>query len=113
MNNLLKDTITRFCIIVLLLLFIATTVFVVLFYNKFPPYIPFFNSKPWGAERLASPNFIFLLPLLIVIVGVGNMIVSTFIYSRDQLIARIVSINALLFGLLAFLAYLQIVLLVF
>lgn len=111
-NTLLSDNIIKisagFSFTVLLLF----TVLIAVFYNRLPPYIPFFNSLPWGTQRLFSSMVIIFLPAVFLSIIIINNSLSAYLYSRNALMARMVSFNGLLVVILGFLAYLQIVLLV-
>ena len=101
-------------LIVLSLFFIfLEIILLVLFFRKLPPYIPFFNSMPWGGLRLADPKaMLYLLSSFIVVVIVNNFL-GTILYSPYSLTSRILSITSLLFVFLGFLASVQIFILVF
>lgn len=109
---ILSDKIIKYASIASLILFFVTTVLIVLIQSHLPPYIPFFNSMPWGTDRLFFSQAVLFFPLIFAFVFVLNYICSALFYSVHPLIARILSFNAALFLFLGFLAYLQIVLLV-
>lgn len=108
-----KDNIIKFSLATSLLLFFITALLVFLNYSRLPSYIPFFNSMPWGKYRFGSSQLILLIPAVSLFVILLNTFLSLAIYRKDTLVARILSVNALLFVFFAFLAFLQIVLLVF
>ncbi len=111
-NTLLSDNIIKVSSGASFLLLLIATLLIAFFYQKLPPYIPFFNSLPWGTERLFSSVIVVFLPLIFLLVLIINNALSAYVYEKHALIARMISFNGLLVILLGFLAYLQIVLLV-
>lgn len=112
-NLLWRDKLIRLTLLLSIVLSVATTILIALFYHKLPPLVPFFNSMPWGRERLAPVYYIGTLPLVFLIVLILNNFMSIAIYQSHTLLARILSMNGFLFVLFGFLAYLQILFLVF
>ena len=96
------------------LIFILPLIFIIIItYGTLPPLIPFFNSMPWGEERLASSQVAIFLPLLLIIIITSNILQAAFIYKRYVLVSRIVLFNTFLFLLLGLLSYLQILFLTY
>lgn len=108
-----KDSVFRFSIILSLFFVFLEVILIFLFFGKLPPFIPFFNSMPWGEARLAPPNtLIYFLCTFIAILLLNNFLSAVF-YNSYPLISRILSITSLLFVFLGFLASVQIFILVF
>ena len=110
---LLSDNLIKIALLVSMALIIGQTVLIAIYYQKFPPLIPFLNSRPWGAERLVPSTLIFLIPAVSMIVYILNNFLAAVFYRKNTLVARILSFNALLLIFLGLLAYIQIVFLVF
>jgi hypothetical protein len=87
-------------------------VIIAISYPNLPPYIPFFNSLPWGTDRLFSSIVVIFLPVTFLIIIIINTLLSARLYTTHVLMARMISFNGLLVMTLGFLAYLQIMLLV-
>lgn len=113
LRYLFEDKTLKFSTILALLVIAACSALVVFYQSKLPPYVPFFNSFPWGVERLVSSKGVMLIPGVLIIVYVINTLLSVWIYNAHALLARILSFNTLLLIILGFLAYLQILFLVF
>lgn len=99
---------------------LLTVIFAILFslsvvfsYNSLPPLVPIFSSMPWGMRRLYFSQIIVFLPLMMVGVIIMNASISLSIYKKFTLLSRIISFNTFLFCLLATLAYLQILFLIY
>jgi hypothetical protein len=110
---LLKDKMVRLLFIFSFVFLLIHIFFVALFYPNLPPYIPFFNSMPWGDARLIPSYLILSLPLVLCVIFMVNLGFELILYKRFPLIARVLQFNTTLFIFLSFLAFLQIVFLVF
>lgn len=108
-----KDNMIKYSIFISLILFLLNLIFVMLLYSKFPPYVPFFNSMPWGEERLVSSYAMPILSGLFLFTILLNGVIGIFLYENYPLIARLLSIASFLFVFLGFIASLQILFLVF
>lgn len=86
---------------------------VALFYPNLPPYVPFFNSMPWGEARLIPSVLVLSVPIMILTVFIMNFSISIQFYNKLPLIVRILQFNTALFIFLSFLAYVQIIFLVY
>jgi hypothetical protein len=110
---LLTDQFARISLMFSFLFIVPLIIIIVVTYGSLPPLIPFFNSMPWGEERLVVSNITILLPIFLLLIFVGNIVLSIFVYKKYVLISRIVLFNCFLFLLLGLLAYLQILFLTF
>jgi len=91
---------------------ILSLTFIFINYNILPPYIPLFNQLPWGQERLAPELLIFIPVVFAIGVNIINTIFSLVIYSKSQIIARMLSVASSLISLLAFLFLLRTILII-
>src|SRR5688572_26854683 len=110
---ILSDKIIRVSVMTSIVLIIIETLIVLFTYNLLPPLVPFFNSKPWGEERLASSGIIFALPPLLFTIFMVNNLLSAYYYSKNTLVSRILSFTSLLVTILTGIAIVQIVFLVY
>ena len=76
---------------------------IVFLYSKLPPLIPIFNQMPWGEARIQRTVWIFIVPVIALIIFIINLIFEKLIYKKIPLIARIFSMTALLISILSFL----------
>lgn len=95
------------------LLLVAQIMLIGITFLRLPPYIPFFNSMPWGEDRLSPSQIILFFPVILITIFLMNIFIGTALYKKYAFIARILVFNVLLFTLLGFFAYLQIIFLVF
>lgn len=89
--------IITFVIILLSLLFIA------LQFRILPPYIPIFNQLPWGEDRLGSTIMILLPVIGVIFVSLTNIFISSAIYTKSQIISRMLTVSSILSSFLSFL----------
>ncbi len=113
LKYLFSDNLIKICLFLSVSLMLIQMILVIVFYYKFPPLIPFLNSRPWGEERLAPSGAILLIPTAFLIVFFVNNFLASIFYKRNTLVARILVFNCLLLILLGLLAYIQIIFLVF
>src|SRR3989344_248034 len=85
-----------------ILIFISF-IYIILLYNKLPPYIPLFNQLPWGYERLGTTIMIFLPVVIVMVIAIGNIILSSIIYNKTQIVSRILAVTSFLIAFLSFL----------
>ena len=113
LSPLINDNFIKGLNILSLLVFVILSFLIIYAHPKLPAYIPLFNSMPWGERRLFSSDINVLFPAILSLIIIVNAIIGISIYKRFTLIARILSFNSALFVVLGFLAYLQILFLVF
>ncbi len=81
-------------------------------YPKLPPLIPLWYSKPWGADRLAHPLWLAILPIGSLVILIVNTIAAR-ILTRDMLIfTQILAVTALLVSILSLVTMTKIMFLV-
>lgn len=110
---ILRDKIIRITIVVVPFFIFLQFAVLAFVFRSLPPYIPFFNSLPWGEERLFVSYIVIILPILFLSAFIVNTVLSSMYYRKHTLLARILSFNSMLFVLLGFMAFLQILVLVF
>lgn len=84
----------------------------VIYYGSLPPVIPLYNQMPWGQERLGQQEQIFIPVLIPLILLIVNSVVSSAIYSKIPLAARMLSVTVFLSSLFMFLFITRLLLLV-
>lgn len=110
---LFSDQFTRISILLSVIFLVPLIIIIGFSFGRLPALIPFFNSMPWGEERLINSQAVLALPILITGIFILNSVLAVFSYSRYVLVARIIMFNTFLFLLLGLLAYLQILFLTF
>ncbi len=110
---LTKDRFITYTSVMTFLLLIISITIILLSYASLPPLAPIFNSMPWGMSRLYDSNIVLFIPIIMISIVMLNFVIITTIYNKYTLLGRIVSFNSFLFCLLATLAYLQILFLIY
>lgn len=108
-----SDQFTKLSFFLSIVFMLPLIVIIVASYSSLPPFIPFFNSMPWGEDRLIRSGIAITLPVLILAVFIINFMQAVISYSKFVLVSRIIMFNTFLFLLLGLLAYLQILFLTF
>lgn len=112
-NLLISDQFIKISLLLSLFFLVPLVILIIATFGNLPPLIPFFNSMPWGEDRLFSSRTIIFIPLLVLVIFTINLFFATAIYKKYALIARIILFNCFLFLLLSLLSYLQILFLTF
>lgn len=110
-TNIKADKITWRGFILSIFFILLTLAFILLNYNKLPPFIPIFNQLPWGTQRLSQTSGIFIPIVVFSFVFIINLIISSLVYSKNPLIARMVASTTLMVAVINFLFTIRIILL--
>lgn len=111
-NKLWADKIIKQSIIGSLVLFVLSTIYLLLLFKSFPPYIPLYNQLPWGVERLGDKLMIFLPSVVVFVLFLMNMLIARWIYERMPLVARMIGITSFFISFVTFIFIIRITLLI-
>lgn len=93
--------------------FIATSLAMLMFFwPKLPPQIPLWYSKPWGTEQLASPAFLFILPIGSGLFYTFNYLIGKYLTHEYLIFTQSLFISSLIMSFLSFLSLLKIILII-
>lgn len=82
-------------------------------WNKLPPLVPLWYSKPWGTERLAASAWLFLLPAsTLIITGINAYISSLFLTNEYLVFSQIMSLGSGVISILSLITVIKIIFLV-
>lgn len=95
-----------------LLLFVLSVGFLLWRWPMLPPLVPLWYSRPWGADQLAHPFWLFLLPLASILWYGVNFLVSIYITAEYLIFTQMLFLSSLLVSVLSFLALVKILFLV-
>ena len=93
-----------------LILSLLMVVFISAFAKSLPPVIPLFYSLPWGEKQLVNHSQLFLLPSIMVLVALGNLIISWQLHPQQAFFKNILSIATLSVSLILTMTFLKIIL---
>ena len=77
-----------------------------------PPQVPLWFSRPWGADQLASPYWLFLLPASSVLWYGINVLLSIYVTAEYLIFTQILFLSSLMVSLLSFVSLVKILFLV-
>lgn len=84
----------------------------ILRFNQLPPQIPLFYSKQWGEDQLVDLWFIFLLPLILILIFYFNNFVYDKYFSNNILVKKIIYYLNLFIIIIITFIFLKIIILV-
>jgi hypothetical protein len=105
---LFSDQFMRISLVLSFVFVVPLIILIGFTFSSLPPFIPFFNSMPWGEQRLYSSGVVIFLPLILILIFIANILQAMAVYKKYTLLSRIVVFNCFLFLLLSLLSYLQI-----
>jgi hypothetical protein len=96
----------------ILILFVVSVGFLLWHWTSLPPLVPIWYSRPWGADQLAPPLFLWILPVgSLVLYGV-NFLIAVYV-SREYLIfTQMLYLSSLIVSVLSCIALIKILYLV-
>ncbi|MGI6278240.1 MAG: hypothetical protein ACOYJ8_00245 [Patescibacteria group bacterium] len=92
------------------LIFLMVGLFFVV-YNKLPPQVPLFYSRPWGEAQLASPWLLLVLPALSFFISLLNFILSGLFFDRPFLV-QVLMWASVVFSFLSFFTLFRIIVII-
>lgn len=81
-------------------------------WKHLPPLVPLWYDKAWGAEQLADPHWLFILPIASFIIYILNVVLSIYVVSEYLVFTQMASLSALLVSLLSAITLIKILFLV-
>lgn len=108
-KDILSDKTTKFGFLTSFIIIFFTLAFILIVYQKLPPFLPLFNQLPWGEKRLGTTIEIFIPVATSFFVFLSNLIIAPFFYKKIPLISRIFSVVSLISSILVFLFLIKIV----
>jgi len=91
---------------------ILSVLFIIWRWNRLPPLIPLWYSRPWGTDQLTSPFWLILLPAGGVTIYYINRMISKHITSEYLIFTQMLYLSALLVNILSLVTLVKILFLV-
>jgi hypothetical protein len=107
-----KEELIFWPVIFSFVLFLGSVLLTVFKFASLPQKIPLFYSKPWGQERLAGKEFIWLLPSILLLLIIANTVLAKIFVSRINFLAQMVAVSLSILSILTFFTLLRIIILV-
>ena len=82
------------------------------YWKYLPPEVPLLYSRPWGEDQLVSPYFLWLIPLLDLVSGVGLGFVAHNLGGEDKVLPAIILVSSMIVQFILTLGLIRIVMLV-
>jgi len=95
-----------------LILFVLSIGILLWRWNRLPPLVPLWYSRPWGSDQLASPYWLLLLPVGSIIIYATNFLVSVYVTAEYLIFTQMLFLSSLLVSLLSSYALIKILFLV-
>lgn len=95
-----------------LALFMLSIGFLIWRWRMLPPMVPLWYSRPWGTDQLASPYWLFILPLASLFLYGISFVVSMYVTAEYLIFTQMLFLSSLLVSLLSFISLLKILFLV-
>ena len=102
-SNITADKLAFRGFVISIFLALLTVLYILFYYAKLPPLLPIFNQLPWGNNRLVTTLGIFIPLAVFTVIFIFNVLFASLVYSKNPLIARIVSAVTLILALMNFL----------
>lgn len=112
LSKIKKDNLTFYPLLAGSSLVVVGAVLIPLMKSSLPEMVPLFYSLPRAAERLASRELLYVLPISSLIVICINFLCIFFFTSADHVISRMLSFSSLLVAILSLYTLLRIVFLI-
>jgi hypothetical protein len=104
-HNWLIQLVTKF----VALFIIASIAVIVWRWNRMPPLVPLWYSRPWGIDQLAQPIWLFLLPLGGLVLYFINLFVSMYITAEYLIFTQTLFLASFLINFLSFITLVKII----
>jgi len=102
-NTIRQDNIAQKSFSLSFVVIFLTLIYILIYYQNLPPFLPLFNQFPWGDKRLSITIGIFIPPIIALSILVLNLFFSSFIYKKTPLLSRILAVTSFLITILTFL----------
>ncbi len=80
-------------------------------YNKLPPLVPLFYSRPWGEAQLVSPWLLLVLPAFSFFISLLNFILSGLFFDQPFLVQVLMWVSVV-FAFLSFFTLFRIIVII-
>lgn len=96
----------------ILFLFVLSIGLLLWRWRMLPPMVPLWYSRPWGEDQLASPFWLFILPVASLLLYGINVFVSMYVLAEYLIFTQMLFLSSLIVSLLSFIALTKILFLI-
>ena len=97
---------------IVLSLFLISIGLLVWRWRMLPPLVPLWYSRPWGADQLASPYWLFILPVASLILYGISFVASMYVTAEYLIFTQMLFLSSLLVSILSFVSLIKIIFLI-
>ncbi|MEK7064751.1 MAG: hypothetical protein AAB973_04055 [Patescibacteria group bacterium] len=90
-------------------LLVFAGMFLLLFWKRLPPEVPWLYSLPWGGSQLISKIWFALSLPIVMVLGLVNLVMSRRIYRHDMVVAVVIDGAVLLLTVMYLAAFFRVV----
>lgn len=62
---------------------------VLIVYNRVPPQVPFFYTRPWGEAQIANKQDLLIFAGGVLVTGLAGLLIILGLYKQDQTLSRL------------------------
>ena len=97
---------------IVIVLFVLSALLLLWRFPMLPHTVPLWFSRPWGADQLASPYWLILLPVSSLIWYAINLVICMYITTEYLIFTQILFLSSLIVSFLSFISLMKIIFLV-
>ncbi len=95
-----------------LILFVLSIGLLLWRWRMLPPMVPLWYSRPWGAQQLANPYWLFILPLAGILLYGVSFAISMYITAEYLIFTQMLFLSSLVVNVLSFVSLIKILFLI-
>ncbi len=95
--------------VAVLTLYCLTLLFIIISFSTLPPVVPLWFTKPWGVERLAHPLWLFLQPIVGMIIFIIDVFLSLSLSTEFLVFSQLLMISAVAVNMASFISVFSII----
>lgn len=107
--SLKEDNFVWLSFLITIVLAVLIIVLIFITWNRLPPQVPLFYSRPWGETQLSPTWGLWLLAIFSFTILGFNLILSLLYFQKNVLIRKILAATSLLFSLLSIITVIKII----
>ncbi len=85
------------------------TLFLFIFLNNLPPKLPLFYSLLWGETQLVQKEQFFILPAVMLLIGLINMAIASQLHPAQIALKRMLILSMLGFAIIIFISSVKVI----
>lgn len=103
------DKVSLISTLIFVSLTLILTVFLLIFLNHLPPKLPLFYSYAWGENQLVQKEQLFILPAIMVLIGLINISLASQLHPAQLALKRMLILSTLTVSIIIFISYIKII----